>query len=336
MGMEGTDTQDILDKRNPQFEKADPFDGVFVLFSENLPKSFLTTSIRIFLINENEIGKGKQIIKAYSNDGKFIKKYKVTIDKVQLVKHQQMPSRIAASLRVPIGPSLLEKINQKDIFEYLNKVSEVFNFTEFNTDIDFEEVSEGVIVKKYDRNNCGYVGLEFEEFSRPFMKYRCPKCKSKDIELDYIPPKPRVRLPEMPPLQLETFDFDFDDDDVKEEYMYRKSDGDKKERYEKSKDYYIGRLIALGVPEKELEEKSIGELGKMYSEKKKNKKPKLVKERYKKINDNFEEEEEEEKELTLGDYPEIPISKKEFKKNGGFYDEYTGKYWKYGTSPIKN
>lgn len=140
MGVEGSDAQDILDKINPQFEKADPFDGVFVLFSETLPPSFAKKGIRIFLLNENKIGKGVQIIKAYSNNGKFIAKYKVQINKIELAKKQEMPSKIAASLRIPNGPSLLEKINTKEFQEFIGKINEVYNFDDFNTDIDFVEI----------------------------------------------------------------------------------------------------------------------------------------------------------------------------------------------------
>lgn len=142
MGIEGGDVQDILDKLNPQFEKADPFDGVFVLFTDNLPKSFLQKGVRIFLFNENKIGKGKQIIKAYTNDGKFITKYKVTINAVELVKKQEMPSKIAASLRIPIGPSLLETINSEEFQQIINMKNETLHFKDFNTDIDFEEINE--------------------------------------------------------------------------------------------------------------------------------------------------------------------------------------------------
>lgn len=140
MGVEGGDVQDILDKLNPQFEKSDPFDGVFVLFTDNLPKSFIDKGIRIFLLNENLVGKGTQIIKAYTNDGKFITKYKVKVLKIDLDKKQEMPHRLAASLRIPIGPSLLETINSVEFQSIVNTTNEMVKFNEFNTDIDFEEI----------------------------------------------------------------------------------------------------------------------------------------------------------------------------------------------------
>jgi hypothetical protein len=141
MGIEGLDAQDILDKLNPQFDKSDPFDGVFVLFTDKLPMNFIKKGIRIFLLNENDVGKSKQIVKAYTNDGKYITKYKVTIKKIELVKKQNMPHRIAASLNMSVGLSILEKINTNKFQEFLNKRNEsVINFSDFNTSIDFEEI----------------------------------------------------------------------------------------------------------------------------------------------------------------------------------------------------
>jgi len=125
---------------SPQFEETDPFDGVFVLFTENLPKSFINKGIRIFLINEYKVGKGKQQIKAYNNSGKLVAKYNVIIDKISLLKKQEMPHKVADSLRIPTGPSLLEKINSNDFQQFINKRNESIKFGDFNTDIDFEEI----------------------------------------------------------------------------------------------------------------------------------------------------------------------------------------------------
>jgi len=154
MGIEGSDSVDILDTLNKdrkfgitdtaksKFEKANPFDGVFVLFAENLPKSFEAKKIRIFLLNENEVGKGsKQRIKAYTNDGKFITKYDVMINNIELVNKQEMPHKLAASLRIPSGPSLLERINSEEFQNFINMTTnEVVKYNDFSTDIDFEEV----------------------------------------------------------------------------------------------------------------------------------------------------------------------------------------------------
>jgi predicted Zn-ribbon and HTH transcriptional regulator len=64
-----------------------------------------------------------------------------------------------------------------------------------NTIILFTEfLNEGVVVKRLAKcNDCGYVGNEFEEFSRPFRRRdKCPKCKSKNVDDDYTPPKPQI------------------------------------------------------------------------------------------------------------------------------------------------
>lgn len=145
MGMESgenrMDVQNILDKRNPEFEKSDPFDGVFVLFTENLPHVIDKKGVRIFLIDEKKVGKGKQKIKAYENDGKFATYYNVNIKDIELEKKQEIPHKIAASLRIPDGPSLLEKINSKEFIDFINqKLNETLLYENFNHSIDFEEV----------------------------------------------------------------------------------------------------------------------------------------------------------------------------------------------------
>jgi len=119
---------------NHQLEKGDLQDGVFVLFAENLPKEFKNKGIRVFSINENDVGKGEQMIKAYTKNGKFITKYKVDIKEIKLEKKQQVSHKIAASLRIPLGYSLLERINS-------TQKKETILFSDFNTDIDFEEIN---------------------------------------------------------------------------------------------------------------------------------------------------------------------------------------------------
>lgn len=53
-----------------------------------------------------------------------------------------------------------------------------------------------------------------------------------------------------------------------EEYMYRQSPDTKPERYEKSKEWFILKLVGLGEDKNELESLSLPELGKMYAQKK--------------------------------------------------------------------
>jgi hypothetical protein len=138
MGLIGGDDKDILNKLNYQFEKSNPFDGVFVLFNENLPKSFKEKEIKIFLINEYEIGKGKQIIKTYSNNGKFITKYNVLINKITLIKKGEVYNDL---LKISKGPSILEKINSNFFQQFINKKNRYIKFEDFNVDIDFEEIN---------------------------------------------------------------------------------------------------------------------------------------------------------------------------------------------------
>lgn len=140
MGLEGGDVRDILDKLNPQFEKSDPFDGVFILFTENLPEKFIQKGIRFFLFNENLVGNGNQIVKTYNNDGKFIHKYKVKINSVDLDEKQDIPYKINLS-GIPIGPSILETIKIEKFQKILNTPTIRFlKFEQFNTDIDFLKI----------------------------------------------------------------------------------------------------------------------------------------------------------------------------------------------------
>jgi len=138
MGVEGGDVKDILDKLNPQFEKSNPFDGVFTLFTENLPKSFIQKGIRFFLFNENLVGNGRQIVKAYSNNGEYITKYKVKINSIDLDEKQEIPYKTTSG--IPIGPSLLETVKTEKFQRIINSTSKFVRFNEFNTDIDFQEI----------------------------------------------------------------------------------------------------------------------------------------------------------------------------------------------------
>jgi hypothetical protein len=145
MGVIGNDVTNnggnILDNINSEFEKSNPLDGVFVLFTDNLPLSFIKKGIRIFLINENEVGGEKQIIKSYTNNGNFITKYKVKILSIDLEKKRPMPKRVIESLKIS-NSSLLEKINSREFQNFINmKINETLLFENFNTDIDFDEIN---------------------------------------------------------------------------------------------------------------------------------------------------------------------------------------------------
>lgn len=53
-----------------------------------------------------------------------------------------------------------------------------------------------------------------------------------------------------------------------EEYMYNQSSDTKPERHDRSKEWFILKLVGKGFKKEELEEKTIAELGKMWSEEK--------------------------------------------------------------------
>lgn len=52
-----------------------------------------------------------------------------------------------------------------------------------------------------------------------------------------------------------------------EEYMYRPDSKTKKERSEKSKEWFILKLVKMSEDKNELENMSIADLGKLYAEK---------------------------------------------------------------------
>jgi len=89
---------------------------------------------------------------------------------------------------------LPEKVRKK---KSKKKYESAITFTEYLTkDL---MVNEEIQVKDLAKcEDCGYVGDRFLDFSRPFLKDKCPKCKSKNIQRNYIPPKPGIeRIPKL-------------------------------------------------------------------------------------------------------------------------------------------
>jgi len=139
MGLVGEDVQDILNKLN-KFEKSDTFDGVFVLLRNSVPDIFIRNNIDILLLNENLIGQ-EQIVKGYTTEGKISKKFKVTINSINLKKHRNI-ERIAANTSYKIEKSILETINSDTFKKYLNKLNNNINIMKFESKFysDFIEV----------------------------------------------------------------------------------------------------------------------------------------------------------------------------------------------------
>jgi len=138
MGITGTDVdpktgKNILNVINDN-DDVKNFYGVFVLLG-HLPDSFVKIKVRLFLLNESEVGKGKQIIKFYTNNGDFIKEMKAPIDRIDLLKKQDPP------IKESLNYSLLEKINSIEIQNMIKEESnKIFEFVNFNTDECFEKI----------------------------------------------------------------------------------------------------------------------------------------------------------------------------------------------------
>ena len=149
MGVVGEDVQDILNKIN-NFEKSDPFDGVFVMVRNTAPDIFTKANIDILLFNENLVGQ-EQTVKGYLSDGILKKLFKVTINSVTLMESRNV-EKIAASKIHNIEGTLLEKINSKEFKEYMKAFNEKINIMTFEskTGSDFIEINENYMGKKDD------------------------------------------------------------------------------------------------------------------------------------------------------------------------------------------
>jgi len=143
MGLIGEDVQDIISKINTKWEKADPFDGVFVMVRNTLPEVFASKGIDILLINENLIGQ-KQRVKGYLSNGKLKASFNVLLKNITLKETRKEIEKIAASKVHNFEGTLLEKINSKEFKNYMNILNERVNIMTFESmmETDFIEINE--------------------------------------------------------------------------------------------------------------------------------------------------------------------------------------------------
>lgn len=145
MGLVGEDVQDVISKINNKFEKADPFDGVFVMVRNTLPEVFASRGIDILLINENLVGQ-RQRVKGYLSNGKLKASFDVLLKGIKLKGARDQVTKIAASKVHNIEGDLLERINSKEFKELMKELEKVniMSFESYNSmkETDFVLVNE--------------------------------------------------------------------------------------------------------------------------------------------------------------------------------------------------